>query len=228
MGTGADGARSMDRLNGRLAGWLTLVGVVAAIGYATRFSNVQRERDVVFKWSTAISELITFAIILVIVLWIARGLPKREMFALRAPRSWGRALALAVGVFVVIWIVSLALGPLLHPDREQGLAPDHWEPAHAAAFALNVVALAVIGPIVEELTFRGLGFSLLERFGAWTAVLGIGVLFAIWHGLVEALPVLFVFGAGLAYLRSRTGSVYPGIVLHMLFNGLALLLAVTV
>lgn len=218
----------MARLNGRLVAWLTLVGVVAAIGYATRFSNVKRERDVVFQWSTAISELITFAVILAIILWIARGLPKREMFALRAPVSWQRALALGFGIFVLIWIVSLALGPLLHPDREQGLAPDHWEPAHAAAFAVNVVALAVIGPIVEELTFRGLGFSLLARFGRWPTILAIGVLFGLWHGLVEALPVLFTFGAGLAYLRSRTNSVYPGIALHMAFNGLALLLGVTV
>lgn len=218
----------MASLNGRLAAWLTLVGVVAAIGYATRFSNAKRERDVVYHWSTAISELVTFAVILAIILWIARGLPKRDMFALRAPASWRRALALGFGVFVLIWIVSLALGPLLHPDREQGLAPDHWEPAHAAAFAVNIVALAVVGPIVEELTFRGLGFSLLARFGRWPTILAIGLLFGLWHGLVQALPVLFTFGAGLAYLRSRTNSVYPGMALHMAFNGLALLLAVTV
>ena len=165
--------------------------------------------------------------ILGIDLWIARGLPRREVFALRAPIGWGRAAALGFGVFAVIWIVSIALGPLLHPDREQGLAPDHWEPAHAGAFALNLVALAVVGPIVEELTFRGLGYSLLRPYGLTTAILGIGVLFALWHGLVQALPVLFVFGAGLAYLRSRTDSVYPGMILHMLFNALALLIAVT-
>jgi membrane protease YdiL (CAAX protease family) len=228
MGTTPESARTKDRLSGRLTAWLMLVGVVAAIGYATRFSNAHRERDVVFKWSTAISELVAFAVILAIDLWIARGLSKREVFALRPPRSWSRALALGFGVFVLIWIVSLALGPLLHPDREQGLAPDHWEPAHAAAFGLNLLVLAVVGPIVEELTFRGLGFSLLDPFGPWIAILGIGVLFALWHGLVQALPVLFIFGTGLAYLRSRTDSVYPGMILHMLFNGLALLLAVTV
>ena len=59
-------------------------------------------------------------------------------------------------------------------------------------------------------------------------ILGIGVLFALWHGLVQALPVLFVFGTGLAYLRYRTESIYPGMALHMLFNGLALLISVTV
>ena len=227
MDAASERTEELHGLRGRLVAWLALVGTVAAIGYATRFSNAPRERDVVFKWSTAISELITFAIILGIDLWIARGLPRREVFALRAPIDWGRAAALGFGVFAVIWIVSIALGPLLHPDREQGLAPDHWEPAHAGAFALNLVALAVVGPIVEELTFRGLGYSLLRPYGLTTAILGIGVLFALWHGLVQALPVLIVFGAGLAYLRSRTDSVYPGMILHMLFNALALLIAVT-
>jgi membrane protease YdiL (CAAX protease family) len=228
MGTRAGRDRTVARLNGRLAAWLTLVGVVSAIAYAGRFSNADHGRDVVFKWSTAISELLLFAIILAVVLWISRGLPRRDVFALRPPGSWGRALALAGGVFVVIWIVTIALGPILHPDREQGLVPSHWEPAHAAAFVLNFVALAVAGPIVEELTFRGLGYTLLAPFGPWLAILGIGVLFALWHGLVQALPVLFVFGAGLAYLRYRTASIYPGMALHMLFNGLALLLSVTV
>jgi membrane protease YdiL (CAAX protease family) len=228
MGTAEERARPLADLNGRLVGWLSLVGVVSAIGYASRFSNAPREQNVVYKWSTAASELVLFAIILAVVLWIARGLPRREVFALRAPRSWGRAVGLAIGVFIVIWIVSLALGPLLHPDREQGLAPKSWESAHAAAFAVNFLALAVVGPIVEELTFRGLGYTLLERFGTTFAILAIGILFGLWHGLVDALPVLFVFGAGLALLRSRTDSVYPGLVLHMLFNSLALAIAVTV
>ena len=34
-----------------------------------------------------------------------------------------------------------------------------------------------------------------------------------------------MFGAGLAFLRSRTGSVYPGMVVHGAFNSIALVLA---
>jgi membrane protease YdiL (CAAX protease family) len=215
-------------VTGRLVAWVVFVGIVAGIGYASRFSNVKQERDVVYHWSTAANELVLFAIILGIVLWIARGLPKRDVFALRRPRSWRHALKLLLVVFGVIYIVSLAAEPLLHPDREQGLAPKNWEPAHAAAFAVNLVALAVIGPIVEELAFRGLGFRLFERFGRWTAISATAVAFGLWHGLVDALPVLVVFGAGLAYVRSRTGSVYPGMALHMFFNALALAIAVTV
>jgi membrane protease YdiL (CAAX protease family) len=213
-------------LTGRLIGWLTLIGIIATIGYASRFSGVKQEQDVVYRWSTAVSELLLFAIILGIVLWIARGLPKRDVFALRRPRSWRQVLKLSLVVFGVIYVVSLALGPLLHPDREQGLAPKNWEAAHAAAFTVNFFALAIIGPIVEELTFRGLGFSVLRPFGPWTAILLVGVLFGVAHGLVEALPFLAALGCGLAYLRHRVESVVPGMIVHGLFNALSLTIAV--
>ncbi len=81
--------------------------------------------------------------------------------------------------------------------------------------------------MVEELTFRGLGFSLLERFGTWTAILTIGVTFALAHGLVQAFPELAVFGCALAWLRWKTVSVYPGMLLHGTFNSISLIAAVT-
>ena len=80
---------------------------------------------------------------------------------------------------------------------------------------------------MEEVTFRGLGYSLLEPLGRMTAILWIGIAFGLAHGLVEGLPILIVFGAGLAFLRARTDSVYPGMVVHAAFNAIALLVSVT-
>ena len=212
----------------KLAGWFGLIGTVSAISYAGRLSGGKPPKDALYEYSTAISELVLFAIILAFVIWIARGLPKREAFALRAPRSWGYALGLAILVFIAIAVANAGLNPVLNGGREQGLTPSGWEPSHAVAFGVNLLAFAVIGPIVEELTFRGLGFYLLEPYGQTTAIVVIGITFGLWHGLIQALPVLIVFGTGLAFLRSRTGSVYPGILLHAAFNGGALLIAVTV
>ena len=56
--------------------------------------------------------------------------------------------------------------------------------------------------------------------------IAVAVLFGIWHGLVQALVVLIPFGGALAYLRDRTQSVLPGMVLHALFNATALALSV--
>ena len=212
----------------KLVGWFTLVGVVALVSYAGRFAGGKPPKNALYQYSTAASELILFAIILAVVFWIARGLPKREVFALRRPNSWGRAVGLALGVFIVISVANAALNPLLHGGREQGLTPSGWESSHATAFALNLFAFAVVGPVAEELTFRGLGFYLLEPYGQTAAIVVIGITFGLWHGLVEALPVLIIFGTGLAFLRSRTNSIFPGMILHALFNGAALVLAVTV
>ena len=215
-------------LSGKLAGWFLLVGAVSAISYAGRFAGGKPPKNALYQYSTAVSELILFAIILAFVFLIARGLPKREAFALRRPRSWGQALGLGVGVLFVVAIANAVFNPLLHGGREQGLTPTGWEPKHAAAFALNLAAFAVIGPIAEELTFRGLGFYLLESFvGPTATILVLGIMFGLWHGLIEALPVLIVFGLCLAYLRARTDSIYPGMILHAFFNASALILAVT-
>jgi membrane protease YdiL (CAAX protease family) len=96
-----------------------------------------------------------------------------------------------------------------------------------AAYIVNGIVIAVVAPIVEELTFRGLGYSLLARYGRWAAIIGTGVAFALAHGLVNAFPLLAAFGIGLAYLRSRVGSVYPGMIVHGIFNAIALTVAVS-
>ena len=73
----------------------------------------------------------------------------------------------------------------------------------------------------------GSATRLLERFGRWPAIIGIGIAFGLAHGLLLSLPVLAFFGWVLAWIRARTGSVYPGMVLHGLFNLIALIVAVT-
>src|SRR5581483_9156936 len=134
--------------------------------------------------------------------------------------------AARVLVAVFAWELVVSYLPVRSPGSEQGLTPTGWEPAHAGAFAANVVLFACIAPFVEELTFRGVGQSLLRAFGRVPSILGIGVMFGIWHGLVEALLVLIPFGVALAYLRDRTRSVVPGMVVHGLFNAIALVLSV--
>ena len=227
MDADSTSTRTVD-LSGKLAGWFVLVGVISAISYAGRFTGGKPPKNALYDYATAVSELILFAIILAFVFFIARGLSKREAFALRPPRSWAEAIGLWFGVLFVVGITNAIFNPLLHGGREQGLTPSGWEPKHAGAFALNLVAFALIGPIAEELTFRGLGFYLLEGFLGQTAtILVLGIMFGLWHGLIEALPVLVVFGLCLAYLRARTDSIYPGMILHAFFNAAALAIAVT-
>jgi membrane protease YdiL (CAAX protease family) len=214
------------RSPGRLHAWLWFVGIFAALAYAGRFAGgVPEDGEPLYEWSTGVLGLVQFAVVAVIVLAIAIRAPKRELFALRRPLSWWRAIGISILVYVGMLLLSLAISPFLDPAEEQGLVPETWPPPSVGAFALNAFVVVVAAPIVEELTFRGLGFSLLLRFGSEIAIGGSALAFTLAHGLIEAAPQIFALGLGLAYLRSRLNSVYPSIALHASFNALALAFA---
>jgi uncharacterized protein len=211
-------------VNRKLVAWLSLVGTLAALNYLGRVAGGSPDRNAIFHYDLAIGGLIVYAIMLAIVLRIARGIP-RQALGLRAPPSWLRALGLTLVVLVAILLVEQALEPVLHAGREQGLEPTRWMPDRAGAFALNAVVIVLVDPFTEELTFRGLGFTLLSRYGTAVAVGLTALTFALAHGLVAGLLPLFVFGVGIAFLRVRTGSIYPGMLLHACFNGAVIALA---
>src|SRR5207245_871118 len=109
-------------------------------------------------------EVVLFAFIAMILWVIAVGLDARRTFALRPPDSWRTALGLMAIVFLAVLAVSGIVSPFLHPGREQGIVTNGWHPSHAAAFAANFLVFTFVGPVVEELTFRGLGSRLLVSF----------------------------------------------------------------
>ena len=219
----ADPARS----NGRLLAWTLLVGTLTLINYTGNLlSDEELPDDLLYRYSSAVFGAIQFAVMLGIVLLIARPGDIARTLALRRPVSWRRAAGLGALLMLAIFIILAALSPFLQPGEEQGLLPDDWDPDRAPQFVANTVVIVLLAPVVEELTYRGLGVTLLERFGRALAILVTGIAFALSHGLVEALPAFIAFGAGLALLRVRSESVYPGIVVHALFNGIALLGAV--
>jgi membrane protease YdiL (CAAX protease family) len=225
----ADAAQPRPRpSHRRLAFWALFVGLIAAINYYSRFSNgggVSRgnsEKEL-YSYGTFAGGTILYAIWLGIILLIV--VDRFDLLALRMPRRWGKALGLGLGavVGIYVWEGVVSYLPLPQsPGKEQGITNVHWEPKHAGAFAANFVLFAVIAPFVEELTFRGAGQSLLRFLGRTPSILLVGLVFGLAHGLVEALLVLVPFGIALAWLRDRTDSVYPGMVVHGLFNGIAL------
>jgi uncharacterized protein len=214
---------ALDR--GRLAAWVGLVAVLTLLGYASRGVGGKPPKDAAYQYSTAASGLVQYAIILAIVLAIAR--PEWRLLALRRPSSLRRVLSGALFVFAVVYTAGAIVSAYSDPGREQGLTPTQWDSHRATPFVVNFIVFVAVAPVVEELTFRGVGYSLVEPLGTLAAVLWIGVAFGLAHGLIEGLPILIVFGSGLALLRARTGSVYPGMVVHAVFNAIALIVSVT-
>ena len=92
--------------------------------------------------------------------------------------------------------------------------------------SFNLVMLALVPGLCEELLFRGYAQREFERWGGPAAgILLSGVLFGAYHLRPTQLLPLIVLGTYLAYLTWRTGSLWPAIAVHMAHNGLAVLVS---
>ncbi|HEY2406142.1 MAG TPA: CPBP family intramembrane glutamic endopeptidase [Polyangiaceae bacterium] len=98
---------------------------------------------------------------------------------------------------------------------------------HSLTQAVSITLIvAVLGPLVEELFFRGALFGGMVRSrGVRPTAIAVSACFVFAHMEInEALP-LFLVALALAEVRAATGSLWPGFLLHGAFNGVTLALA---
>jgi sodium transport system permease protein len=90
---------------------------------------------------------------------------------------------------------------------------------------LILVTVAIVPAIFEELCFRGFLFGALRtRLSGTLTIIASAVLFGVFHEILSSgrlLPSTFL-GLVLGWVRWRSRSVWPGILLHALNNGLLL------
>ncbi len=90
--------------------------------------------------------------------------------------------------------------------------------------ALIGAVLVVLGPILEEILFRGALLRPLKRkVGPISAAVFTGLLFALVHLEWQVLPPFILLGIALGLLRNWSGSTVPGMLVHATFNGAALI-----
>ncbi len=126
-------------------------------------------------------------------------------------------MAASVGAFLLCAIAYTAIfGEPHQDDIANDLGP----------VVTQILLIAILAPICEETCFRGMFFGgLRERLPRLGAALISGAVFGGLHatGGITVVPILIVFGFILALLYEKTGSIIPGILLHMLNNSVALL-----
>lgn len=89
-------------------------------------------------------------------------------------------------------------------------------------FTFNLVMLALVPGICEEVLFRGYAQRQFERAsGPALGILLSGVLFGLYHVRPSQIIPLVGIGLYMAYLVWRTGSLWPAILVHIVHNGLA-------
>ena len=86
----------------------------------------------------------------------------------------------------------------------------------------GILNACISAPIGEEICFRGilLGGLLKTRCRPWLAILISTLLFALLHGLGANFVTAILFGILIGWLYWRTGSIIPGIIIHITNNSL--------
>ena len=98
--------------------------------------------------------------------------------------------------------------------------------AQPAAFIANLLVIAILAALSEELFFRGTLQPLLHRaFGGHAAVWTTAVIFALVHMEFTAIIPRVFLGAVLGYLYLYTRSIWIPVLGHSLNNALAVVLA---
>ncbi len=149
----------------------------------------------------------------VIVLFRTRNVPREELGIVRPP------LALSAVLLVVYLGWMLGSDALIHWRGPWGWRP--WLVAPLAASAMRVLAVGILGPIAEELLFRGWFFGLLDkRLGPVPTILVTAIGWALLHYdyTWQVIAVIVVDGLLLGLSRWKTRSVFPSMVMHALYN----------
>lgn len=141
--------------------------------------------------------------------------PRRGSFTLTT-----RALFLD---FIVGWLILIAV---IGVETFEGIACSPAALSELDKVDLDFLTLftlllyvSILTPVVEEVVFRGFVLDVAsERYSDWFAIFISALLFALVH--IEAVSVINAFIGGLiyGYVRIRTGSLWPSIILHFLWN----------
>lgn len=164
------------------------------------------------------------------------GLPKiwkkwktsREELGLNGLPTWTD-----IGLAPIAYIVStlLALGAValfsLLPwfDAEQAQDVGFSVLLGGGERIIAFLVLVVLAPIMEEIIFRGWLYGKLRtKMGMFSAILLTSLLFGIMHFQWNVGVNVFCFSVVVCGMREFTGTIYAGILTHMLKNGVAFFL----
>lgn len=212
-----------------LASFILSQLILTALIYALSWMGV----DFVMIESTTFNFIVaalSYAISLVIAIsgpWIIKKhrITMADLGLSRLP-SW-MDIALAPAGFVVYLLASATLVyvvtqlvPGFNADQTQEVGFENISQRYE--YILAFVTLVVIAPIAEETLFRGFLYGKLRKtVPLWLAIVVTSAIFGAVHGQWNVGVDVFVLSVVMCSLREVTGSIWAGILLHMIKNGLA-------
>jgi len=168
-----------------------------------------------------------------IALYVSRSRSNWRALGIIPPRWRHIGIAIAavfayMALYIVIISIVKALLPAINLEQQQDLGISN--PHGLGSMLLVFMTLVIIPPIVEETIFRGFMYAgLRTKFPFIVAALITSALFALGHlQFGSSAPLLwvaaidtFVLSMVMCYVRERTGSIIPTMIMHALKNLLA-------
>lgn len=189
--------------------FLYLVTLVIGTILGHVFKNIE-----ITKWALVTGYL------LIAVLFFGKGYVRLSFGRIERRMVWptvGKSVLIAVAqAFVLFSALSLIGIDLFY----QGEELEHRQQLFSGiAGALNA---CIFGPLIEEICFRGIVLDglLKTRCRPWLAILISALLFALLHGLGANFVTALLFGILVGWLYWRTGSIIPGLIIHVTNNSL--------
>lgn len=152
----------------------------------------------------------------------------REQLGLNGLPTWtdiGLAPIAYITMLILTSIVTaiFSMFPWFQADQAQNVGYSGF--LEGVDRLIAFIALVIIAPIAEEIIFRGwLYGKLRRRYSMVIAMLLVSILFGVVHLQWNVGVNVFATSLILCGLREITGTVYSGIILHMLKNGIAFFL----
>lgn len=155
-------------------------------------------------------------------------LPWKEVGLQRFPPGvWPRILGWTL-LLIVLSLLAVTLTSYLGVGVDNGKTESLRQNVNLFTVLIGVVSAGVISPVYEEIFYRGFIHKwLVSRMGTVLGILVGSLIFTAAHfPTLNAMPVNFISGIVLAWAYHRTGSVIPGMIVHGIFNTIAVLLTV--
>lgn len=161
------------------------------------------------------------------------GRSRRGESDVRLPSGCGFALSaiLGLGVCGVSFIWLLFANHVLGNVEfiKQGLElMDKNSTSMAGNPLFYALTVCLVGPIMEELLFRGMIFGSLERItkAAWVPIVVSSLAFGVWHGIFVQGVYTFIMGLVAAFVYHKTHDLRWPIVIHAVNNSFSMLMFV--
>ena len=128
-------------------------------------------------------------------------------------------------IFVILPLHA-AFTLFVFPDAEQQEVINLFKESSGTTLIILALTVSIFTPFAEEFLFRGfiLGM-LLKRYGPVTSIVISSFIFSIAH---EPIAMALAFGGGCLYgwIRIKTGSIYPSMIAHALWNSFITLVVI--